>query len=370
MEQSEKGKKTQKLRILVTPLNWGLGHATRCIPVIRELLAQDCEVIIGSSGPSVVLLKNEFPALHHIEAPAYTVKYSRRKWFFPLKLLLQYPKLKKQVTKENEWLQEAVDRYSIDAVISDNRFGMYHGKVPSVIVTHQLAIKTGLGTLANYFAQKKNYAYLSKFSACWVPDYPSKPGLAASLSHPQKKPSFPVAYIGPLTRFEKIETTEIKNHLLIIVSGPEPQRTIFENKILDDIHRYNGTATIVRGLPGSASLIPSSNSIQVYNHLPAEELNKEMLKAEYIISRTGYTTIMDIAALSKKGILIPTPGQAEQEYLGRLCVEEQTAFIVAQNKFSLLSAIEAASQFAYTPMPITDQALLTKAVQHFLSTLR
>lgn len=370
MEQTEKGKKPQKLRILVTPLNWGLGHATRCIPVIRELLAQGCEVIIGSSGPSVVLLKREFPGLHHIEAPAYTVRYSRRKWSFSLKLLLQFPKLKKQVTKENEWLEEIVDRYSIDAVISDNRFGMYHKRVPSVIITHQLAIKTGLGTLVNYFAQKKNYAYLSNFSTCWVPDFPDKPGLAGTLSHPQKKPSFPVIYIGSLTRFVKSETAEIKKHLLIILSGPEPQRTIFENKILDDIHRYNGTATIVRGLPGSASLIPSSNSIQVFNHLPAEELNEEMLKAEYIISRTGYTTIMDIAALGKKSILIPTPGQSEQEYLGRLCIEEQTAFIIAQNKFSLLPAIEAASQFAYKPMPTADHTLLMTAIRHFLSTLR
>lgn len=376
MDQPEKDKKQEKpclagrqARILVTPLNWGLGHATRCIPVIRELLAQGCEVIIGSSGASVLLLKNEFPQLHHIEAPAYTISYSRRKWFFPFKLMLQYPKLKKQVKIENKWLQEVVDRYSIDAVISDNRFGMYHRKVLSVIITHQLAIKTGLGALANYFAQKKNYAYIRNFSACWIPDYPDKPGLAGTLSHPQNQLSIPFSYTGPLTRFIHKETAEIKNHLLIILSGPEPQRTILENKILSDIHRYNGTAAIVRGLPGSASLIPSSNSIQVYNHLSAEELNKEMLKAEYIISRTGYSTIMDIAALGKKSILIPTPGQSEQEYLGKLCTEQQTALVISQNKFSFLKAVAEAGHYHYKPMQSANKDLLKQTIQYFLLSL-
>lgn len=376
MEQPEKDKKQEKpcfagrqARILVTPLNWGLGHATRCIPVIRELQAQGCDVIIGSSGPSVLVLKNEFPMLLHIEAPDYSISYSRNKWLLPFKLLLQYPRLKKQIQQETVWLHEIINRYNIDAVISDNRFGMYHKSIPSVFITHQLELQTGLGVFANWLARKKNYSFISRFSSCWVPDYSEQPGLAGILSHPSKKPAVPVSYIGPLSRFENKPVEEKKGHLLIILSGPEPQRTILENKIVDDIHHYNGTATIVRGLPGSASLIPSSNSIQVYNHLSAGELNKEMLKAEYIISRTGYSTVMDIAALGKKSILIPTPGQGEQEYLGKLCKQQQTAFVVSQRKFSLLNTITQAGQYAFKPMQSTSTGLLKQTIQQFLSSL-
>src|SRR5205085_7982604 len=118
--------------------------------------------------------------------------------------------------------------------------------------------------------------------------------ISGDLSHPSNLPAVPLRYIGPLSRFAKTNAQEIKDHLLIILSGPEPQRSILENKIISEIGNYGGSATIVRGLPNAQTLIPSGNSIRVFNHLPASQLNEEMMCAEYVIARSGYSTIMDI----------------------------------------------------------------------------
>ena len=165
---------------------------------------------------------------------------------------------------------------------------------------------------------KKNYGFINRFSECWIPDEENENGLAGQLSHPALLPSIPVHYLGILSRLKKLDMEEKKRHLFISLSGPEPQRSSFEEKIIQAIAHYNGTATIVRGLPGEAVLIPSTNDILFFNHLPSDELNKEMQKAEYVISRSGYSTVMDIVTLGKKSILIATPGQTEQEYLALL----------------------------------------------------
>jgi len=201
--------------------------------------------------------------------------------------------------------------------------------------------------LIEIILQKWNYKFINRFNECWVPDEDGENNSAGELSHPVKLPSIPTKYIGPLSRFGIKNIDEIKDHLLIILSGPEPQRTILENKVVDQIVNYPSTATIVRGLPGERNIIPSTNTIHFYNHLSSEELNREAMKADFIISRSGYSTIMDIAALQKKSILIPTPGQTEQEYLADHLMKKQFAFCVDQKKISLLENIQAAKRFEY-----------------------
>lgn len=190
--------------------------------------------------------------------------------------------------------------------------------------------------------------------------------MAGELSHPKKKPIVPVHYVGSLSRFEIKNVSEEKGHLLIILSGPEPQRSILENKIINEIVSYNGTATIVRGLPGEARLMPSGNIIKFYNHLVAEELNIEMMRAEYIIVRSGYSTIMDIAALQKKSILIPTPGQTEQEYLACYLLQRQTAFAMPQKEFSLSDALQKAAQFNFNFSSVNKEPGIQKVVSNLM----
>ncbi len=359
-----------KARILVAPLDWGLGHATRCIPLIKELLANDCAVWLAGEGAQEELLKKEFPELPFLQLPGYRIRYARSKYGLAWKLLLQWPRLKKTVQEENIWLKDAVKKYSFDAVISDNRYGLHHPSIPCIFITHQLTIKSFFGSWLEKILQRINYRYINRFTECWVPDNESRPTLAGGLSHPEKMPSVPVRYTGPLSRFTKQETAEQKNHLLILLSGPEPQRSILEKKILEEISHYPGTATIVRGFPGSSSIVPSTSMIQVYNHLPAAALAEEINKAEWVISRSGYSTVMDMTAMQKECILIPTPGQTEQEYLALYLSENRIAPFLQQKDFSIDTALEKAKQFPYVFLPANNDNGLKKVIKGLIYSLK
>ena len=335
-------------KLLVAPLDWGLGHATRCVPVIRDLLNNHCEVWLAGEEMQEKLLREEFPSLPFLPLKGYRIKYGKSG--FTGKILLQVPSILRSIKEENKWLKEQVSQYGFEAVISDNRYGIYHEKIFSVFITHQLFIKSSLGKWSEKILQQWNYKLISRFNECWVPDEEGKNNLAGELSHPSKLPKVQLKYIGPLSRlssFSPLGGGGIKDHLLIILSGPEPQRTILENKIVDEIANYPATATIVRGLPGEKDIIPSTNTIHFYNHLSSEGLDSEARKAEFIISRSGYSTIMDIAALQKKSILIPTPGQTEQEYLADYLMKKHFSFCVKQNNFSLVENVRDAKRFEY-----------------------
>lgn len=365
----------RKLRILVAPLDWGLGHATRCIPIIRELSRQNCEVWLAAEGTQETLLKQEFPQLSCLSLKGYRIKYGRSSTGMALNIFGQTRKIFQAIKQENIWLKEMMKKYNFDAVISDNRYGLYHNKIPCIFITHQLYIKSPLGKWAERLLQKKNYNYINRFTECWVPDEEGENNLAGELSHPEKKPAISLRYIGPLSRFEisndtphshPVDGTEDKDHLFVILSGPEPQRSILENKIIKDIAHYAGTATIVRGLPGTATIIPSGNTIKFYNHLTAEELNKEMIRAVYIISRSGYSTVMDVVKLQKKSIFIPTPGQTEQEYLAKYLQKKNIAVSISQNSFSLSSALQSAKTFSYAVYNIKNEDKLQQVISQFV----
>ena len=332
-------------KLLLAPLDWGLGHATRCVPVIKELLSIGSEVWLAGEGAQEKLLREEFPSLPFLPLKGYRVKYG--KTGLTGRLVLQIPSILQSIKSENNWLKEQVSKYQFDGVISDNRYGLHHDNIFSVFITHQLCIKSSLGKWSEKILQQWNYKFINRFYECWVPDEEGQNNLAGELSHPVKFPAIPVKYIGGLSRFKKKDVAEIKDHLLITLSGPEPQRTILENRIIDEVVNYNGTATIARGLPAERNIIPSTNTIHFHNHLSSEELNNEAMKAALIIGRSGYSNVMDIAALQKKSILIPTPGQTEQEYLADHLMKKRFAFCINQNEFSLLKNIEEAGRFDY-----------------------
>lgn len=333
-------------KILVAPLDWGLGHATRCVPLIKALCEINCEVWLAGEGPQEDLLRKEFPALPFLPLKGYRIKYGKRN--LTGNILMQIPSILRSIKEENRWLKDQVAKHAFDSVISDNRYGLYHEKIFSVFVTHQLRIKSPYGRWSENLLQQWNYKFINRFNECWVPDDADENNLAGELSHPEKLPAIPVKYIGPLSRFVCREShEEKKGHLLFILSGPEPQRTLFEEKILEQVSQYAGTVTVLRGLPSSEKIIPSTDQILFYNHLPAEDLNEEIWKAEFIISHSGYSTVMDIAALQKKSILVPTPGQTEQEYLADYLMKKYFSFSVKQEDFSLLKNLKEAETFPY-----------------------
>lgn len=333
-------------RVLVAPLDWGLGHATRCIPLIGELLAQNCEVIVGAEGPVKALLEKEFPGMTFLPLPGYRVRYSRNKRWLPLKMLLQAPGIFRRIYSERRWLKKTVREQLISLVISDNRFGLSNSRVPCIYITHQLSIKTG-NRFTNWLTRKIHYHYINQFTECWVPDIKDSGGLAGALSHPDKWPKAPVHYIGPLSRFTFFPA-EKKYDLAVVLSGPEPQRSILEELLLKEIVQYPGPCLLVRGLPGEVSHLQETNSaLEIHNSLSSTELNTAILQSEMIICRSGYSSVMDLVALQKKAILVPTPGQTEQEYLARYLADKNMFYVVDQADLSMKKDIKAAAEFLF-----------------------
>jgi uncharacterized protein (TIGR00661 family) len=353
-----------KKRVLVAPLDWGLGHATRCIPIIFKLIQQNCEVIVAAEGAGKALLQQEFPDLAFIELKGYRVQYSRNRSRMPLRLLLQFPKIISRIYAEKRWLKKVVAQYKIDAVISDNRLGLRYKKIPCVYITHQLQIKTS-GRFTERIAQKIHYHFINKFNSCWVPDAAGEINLAGELSHPAVLPKTQVTYLGPLSRFEKKEH-ELKYDLCVVLSGPEPQRTVFENLVLRDLKDFKGHAFLLRGLPGKEPAIEiNSGHLEIKNHLPATELNQVLMQSKMIISRSGYTTIMDLARLQKKAVLVPTPGQTEQEYLANYLQQRHLFYTAHQQDFSVPGVLENAAAFPFSE-PFIAWGDHEKVIEHFV----
>lgn len=311
-------------RILISPLDWGLGHASRIIPLIDKYLELGDNVIIAGSGLSLNLLKKQFPHLQSIEIPSFTMRYSAGKsqvWA----VAKAFPSLIYYSIKEHKALKRIVEEENIDFIISDNRFGLYHKSVPSAYITHQLLIKLPKGwTWLEPFVAFVHRCIINRFTECWVPDFEdSEKSLAGELSHPNKMPRN-VKYIGVLSRFNLSERSVgthgscVRNQILAILSGAEPQRTMLEEELLISLQEdQHENIILVQGKVEAEQKERKVGKVTVYNYMNTEELQEYILKADKIICRSGYSSIMDLHALGKlqNATLIPTPGQTEQEYL-------------------------------------------------------
>ncbi len=333
----------KKIKVLIAPLDWGMGHASRCIPIVNQLLKNGCQVWLAGEGDTLLLLRKEFPALSTVSLSGYNVSYQRAKKKFSLKILAQLPKIISAVYRENRWLQKFIEKQPMDLVISDNRFGLYTSKAHTVFISHQLGIKTGLGSLFDRIATSLNQRFIKKFDACWIPDFEGDDSLAGHLSHPAKIPAN-CRYIGTLSRFEK-RSVKPGYNLVIVLSGPEPARSDFERKLLADLSHFDGTALLVRGTT-KAPPVKVSN-LMVVDLMTSPELNDALTAAEMIICRSGYTSVMDLIALQKKAILVPTPGQPEQEYLAQQLHHNNILYCVSENNFQLNFVLREATTFPY-----------------------
>lgn len=329
----------------MAPLDWGLGHATRCLPVINELIKQGCEVWLAGFGHSGALLREAFPKLPYLPINGYNVFYQKANKKLPYSIALQSFKIRKAIVHENQILAGLMERYQFDAIVSDNRFGMYSGKAYSIFITHQLQIFTGINKAVDALVRRINYQYINRFDECWIPDYEGENNLAGSLSHPKKLPAN-AYYIGPLSRFFK-EEVQKKYEVAYILSGPEPLRTQWEQKILADLQGFNGAALLVRGLPLEKQTPGNFGSVTIINHLPAEALNIAIQQSEWVVCRSGYTSVMDLIQLRKKAILVPTPGQGEQEYLARHLQQKGYFLCVTEDDFSLTETLARAKAFQF-----------------------
>ena len=342
--------------VLIAPLDWGLGHATRCIPIIRILTNSGWRVLLAANGNTATLLKNEFPNLTLLPLDGYNIHYTKKKWMLPITMLLQVPKILLAIKKENSWLRKTIDKHQINLVISDNRYGLHSSQIPTIFITHQLTIKMPFAW-SETWVQKMNYNFIQKFTQCWVPDFKEAFNIAGTLSHPKFLPNTSTYYIGPLSRFTKNEVLNFQYDFCILLSGPEPQRTLLEDIILKDVYHLREKIILVRGKPNALDTLSSSDNLTIYNHLSGEALNNVIQTSEYVISRSGYTTVMELLCLQKKSILIPTPAQTEQEYLAEKIYQQHWSYVVPQHQFNIQSAIDEAKKFQYHLPEINNETL-------------
>ena len=305
------------MKVLVCPLNWGLGHATRCVPIIRQLVADGHEPVIMADGFPLSFLKQEFPSLRFIEFPSYSIYYAAGKSQVGA-MFFNMPNIIKGVVNEHFWLRNLLQKEHFDQVISDNRFGLWSKRIHSVYITHQLMIKMPVNLkFLEPLAHRIHSFFINRYDECWIPDR-LESGLSADLSHKYPLPKN-ARFIGTLSRFQSIEDIEPDSSFKVvaIVSGVEPQRTIFEDKLMLQFKNLPEKTLIVKGQPSDSKNEIKIGNVTLVSHLPDTELAGFLLGADRIICRSGYSTIMDLDALKclRKAEFTPTPGQTEQEYL-------------------------------------------------------
>jgi len=277
-----------------------------------------------------LLLQKEFPFLKSYTLPTYNIKYSKSSKNLKLKLLLSVPSIYSAIKKEKKIVAQLVEKENIKGLISDNRFGVFSNLIPSVYVTHQLNVLSGKTTA---ITSKTHQKIIAKYNECWVPDLESEPNLSGILGHLDSK-SLNLKYLGILSRL-KPYNSEIKYDIMVLLSGPEPQRSALENKLLIELQNHTGKILFVRGVLNNSKEIKEPNNFEVVNYLGTEALEKAINQSNLIIARSGYSTIMDLAVLGKKAFFIPTPGQCEQEYLAESLQNKKISPFSNQQDFTI-----------------------------------
>lgn len=322
-------------KILVAPLNWGLGHATRCIPIIEALSEHGYKPVIASDGVALELLKKEFPSLQALELPSYKIKYAEKGWLFKLKIVWQTPQALKAIFNENKIINRWIEEHNISGIISDNRLGVYSNKVPCAFITHQLNVLSGN---TSWITTMLHHLFIRKHDVCWIPDVEGTPNLSGKLGHLEKT-SLNIKYIGPLSRLHKNALPK-KYDLMVILSGPEPQRTLLEECLIKELETFKGKVIFIKGVIENLQKSTEKGNITFYNFMNTTELETAFNESEIIVCRSGYTTIMDLAQLNKKAFFIPTPGQYEQEYLAQKLKKSGLVPYARQHEFKLDDLLE------------------------------
>ncbi|WP_366125097.1 glycosyltransferase [uncultured Winogradskyella sp.] len=306
------------------------------------MIEQNFEPIIASDGIALELLRKEFPKLRAFELPSYNITYAKKANSFKIKLLKDFPHLLKTIKREKKVIENLIETQAISAIISDNRFGVRNRAIPSVFITHQLRVLSGSTT---WLSSKLHQKIISKFDECWIPDYAGAKNLSGNLGHVEIFTSS-IKYLGPITRFRKLKI-DTKYNLLILLSGPEPQRTYIEEKMLGELKHYKGNVLFVKGKIENEQHKEHIDNVVIYNFMTSNQLETAINESDIILSRSGYTTIMDLAKLEKKAFFIPTPGQYEQEYLAKKLHTEGIAPYSRQDDFNIkmLSEIQNYSGF-------------------------
>jgi len=340
-------------RVLISPLSWGFGHAGRMIPLAMALRRRGCEVIFAADARLAEMIERELPGIPTVEISGLTIRYSR---FLPqyISIFLRLPVIIASALKEHRELRLLAEELRPSVIISDNRFGFYHKKIFSVYVTHQVKIAfPALLRFLEPLAAWMHRMIIRRYDLCLVPDYPGSANLSGRLSHGTRLPAN-VAWMGPLSRFTMADSdlagtrhgsfassgpdqsvvdqtdpgtsasdqvvdrpvvvAPVQPYACLILSGPEPQRSMLLQKTAESVNQF--PLTVLTATPVLRPL-PSGPGLKLITAPSTATMRQIISGASLVIARAGYTSVMELVSLRKGAVLVPTPGQTEQEYLGR-----------------------------------------------------
>ncbi|MFM9984799.1 MAG: glycosyltransferase [Flavobacteriales bacterium] len=326
-------------KALIAALDWGMGHATRCVPLINHYITIGYEVVLASNGTAADFFATYYPQIElRRDLPSYSIQYpasGSMVWA----MMRQAPRIMRVIRDENRWLQNNIQEEKWDTVISDNRYGLHHSDAESILVTHQLHIRAPF--IARPFLDRQVSIFAAKFDKVWVPDFEGAFNLSGELSHGSTKIAH-VEFISPLSRFKdiaEIEKPSEQTDILVMLSGPEPQRSILNDKLVELLNRGNRSAIILGGQPGKKEATTIGN-VTLIPHIGDDALAGLIQTSNAIICRSGYSTLMDLHALGRKSLLIPTPGQTDQEYLAEYHSTNHGFVALAQNRLEVATLAE------------------------------
>ena len=333
---------SSEMKIIYSVCSWGLGHATRSLPVIRKLIDENNEITIISNGRSLELLKKEIGSnIEYINIPDYPMLLSENARQFMAKSIIYWPLFIRKMQSGLSKLTKMLETKKCDIIISDGRYDIYSKKIPSFFISHQMRIMNPLRIrMFETGSEIFNLFFFKRFRGVIVPDY-KEDSLSGDLSHNLKKiDEKKIHYVGVLSDFQKKKRKKDIDYL-ISISGPEPQRTLLEKKLLSQVDQLDGSIVITLGKTEDKNVSDNEN-ILIYSFLTKEKRENLLNRAKLVVSRSGYSTIMDLAVIRTKALMTPTPGQIEQEYLSQYHNNKGTFYSVNQELLDLGRDVEIA----------------------------
>lgn len=339
-----------------------MGHTTRTATIIQYLLEKKCKVLFAGNEWQRRYIQDTFPGIETVHLDGYNVRYAKHALWFKPYFIQQLPRIFQVIRSEHQWLRRLATTRKIDAILSDNRYGLHHPEIPGVFTTHQLCVQTGMGAVADTLFQRLHYRQIQRFQQCWVVDIATPPGLSGTLGHPTQLPT-QTSYIGWLSQLSNADNnTSNEQHILILLSGPEPQRSLLSDILWKEASALQQPIVFVEGSQQAQEPSAIPTHITYHKLLTRAQLYPLLKNASMVVCRSGYSTLMDLMAARKKAILIPTPGQTEQEYLGRYLHEKGIFYSSHQSQFSLSTSLHAATRFPFHPLTTADCMALYKPV--------
>jgi uncharacterized protein (TIGR00661 family) len=340
---------SKKPKVLIAALDWGLGHATRLVPVVNDFLKRDWEVFLASSGNALTFLQKSFPIIPSFSLPSYNIHYTHPSML--INMLVQWPNIKQSIRSEKQVVDHLVNLLKPDLIISDNRYGVYNQAIPSIFITHQLQIQPPKWLwFTQLFLKWEHQRQLRHFQQLWIPDFNTEKALSGQLSQTDFG-KMPLFYLGPLSRFSKQKVCKNKKavsefpRILAMVSGPEPARSHFEKILIDALSTYPHSSVLLRGVIDN-QYSNNIKQLQIFSHLEDDALWAEMEKADLVICRSGYSSLMDLYFSGKMAVLVPTPGQTEQLYLAKRLSRQKRFLSMQQKDFKLDKVLKLYSNYS------------------------